>query len=68
MTYDPYVNHKPLYKIGDILQVWAGSTEKYMLIEDMDEYVYRFRELLTGHTGVDSIFYLDSNKHVSKVA
>jgi len=66
--YSPYFNHEGSYAIGDILKVETSDYLAYLLIEDLDEYSYYFRNLSSGEISRESIWYLDTHKSVMKVA
>ena len=61
-------NHQPIYDIGDVLKVEKLDYVAYFLIEDKNKYNYHYRNLTTGQTDYYSIWYLDNNKNVKKVA
>ena len=65
MEMEDFIKHSPSYSVGDILEL--VDYDKVLLIEDIDNYRYYYRNLLDNTTGNDTFFYIDSYRLIVKV-
>lgn len=60
------IPYEPKYAVGDILLI--EKTGALFLVEEIRSYEYCFRILDLNITRRDSIFYIDMNTQIKKVA
>ncbi len=65
MEMEDFIKHSPSYSVGDILEL--VDYDKVLLIEDIDNYRYYYRNLLDNTTGNDTFFYIDIHRLIVKV-